>query len=133
MIKRVLLVAAVAAVALASAADFNATEPRQGCILGTLAPCNSQPARGLADQIMRELNNMGYSFVNTNSQWIRCSGGCTNVLQSVAHNALVNAAKNKVNSVVEMRWNALKYGIMRDKHGTDYCECCSHIVFDGHI
>jgi hypothetical protein len=45
---------------------------------------------------MNELNKMGYNFVHLNSQWIHCSSPCVNSLQSVSHNALVNAAKSKV-------------------------------------
>jgi len=91
MIKRVLF--ALASLAVVSAGEYNSTV--QGCILGTLSGCSTSPVKGLSDQIMRELNNMGYRFVNMNTQWIRCSGGCNNVLQDVAHNALVRAAQSK--------------------------------------
>lgn len=88
------LLAVLAAAAASMEADFNSTV--QGCTLGTASGCSTSAASGLTNQIMKELNNMGYNFVTMNSQWIKCSSPCVNSLQSVAHNALVNAAKSKV-------------------------------------
>ena len=90
----VTLLAVLAAAAASVGANFNATV--QGCTLATASGCSTSAASGLTTQIMKELNNMGYNFVNLNSQWIKCSSPCVNSLQSVAHNALVNAAKSKV-------------------------------------
>lgn len=105
MIKRVLAVLAVVAAASASfegfEGDFNGTV--QGCKLGTATGCSTSTASGLTNQIMKELNNMGYSFVKLNSQWIHCSSPCVSSLQSVAHNALVSAAKSKVSPLAALQ------------------------------
>lgn len=43
------------------------------CILGTQTGCSTAVAEGLTNQIIKELNSMGYSFKSLDSTWIRCS------------------------------------------------------------
>jgi hypothetical protein len=62
------------------------------CILGTQMGCNGDVARGLTNQIAAKLGQMGYSFKTLDSRWIHCSGGCVNMLQSSAADALAQAA-----------------------------------------
>ena len=64
-----------------------------GCILGTQTGCATSVAQGLTDQIIAELNSMGYSFKSLDPTWIHCSGACS--LQSGAADNLVSACKAK--------------------------------------
>jgi hypothetical protein len=54
--------------------------------------CQGDVARGLTNQIAAKLVQMGYSFKTLDSRWIHCSGGCVNMLQSSAADALAQAA-----------------------------------------
>ncbi len=72
----------------------NVTAP-QYCILGTQTGCDTSVALGLTNQIIAELNTMGYSFKSLDSTWIKCSSPCVNSLQTKAADALAAAAKSK--------------------------------------
>lgn len=61
--------------------------------MGTQNGCSTSVAQGLTNQIISELNSMGYSFKTLNSTWIHCSSPCA--LQSAAADNLANAAKAK--------------------------------------
>ena len=64
-----------------------------GCQLGTYSGCDSYgQTKGLTNQIIAELNRMGYSFRALNSQWARCHDGCS--LQSSAADSLERAARS---------------------------------------
>lgn len=52
-------------------------------------------AQGLTNQIIAELNAMGYSFSSMDTQWVRCTSPCVNQLQSAAATSLVAAAIKK--------------------------------------
>ena len=62
------------------------------CILGTQSGCNTSVALGLTNQIISELESMGYSFKSLDSQWIKCSTPCVNSLQADAADSLASAA-----------------------------------------
>lgn len=68
-----------------------------GCTLGSAvyAGCNSYSSSlGLTNQIIAELNSMGYSFRGLDGNWVHCPGfTCT--LQSSAASALESAARSK--------------------------------------
>lgn len=63
-----------------------------GCKLGTASGCDSYGvSAGLTNQIVAELNSMGYYFRNLNPTWAHCSGfTCT--LQNSAADSLEKAA-----------------------------------------
>lgn len=65
------------------------------CILGTYSGCDSSGvSKGITNQIVAELNSMGYSFRNLNPTWVHCNGSpCT--LQDGAANSLEKAAASK--------------------------------------
>lgn len=67
------------------------------CTLGSQAKsgCDTSIARGITDQILSELGNMGYSFQELDPQWIHCDGSCVNQLQEEAANSLASAAQYK--------------------------------------
>ena len=65
------------------------------CILGTQTGCSTSVAQGLTDQIVSELNSMGYSFKALDSSWVHCSSPCVNQLQTAAADALAEAAASK--------------------------------------
>lgn len=94
MIKRVVLLAAAAcAAAMPMRSEVNST--LQGCILGTLGGCSTEPSRGLTNQIRDELNRMGYSFVTLDPAWVHCSGACVDILQAPAASALLDSTRAK--------------------------------------
>jgi hypothetical protein len=73
--------------------DQNATAPEDSCILGEQWGCNDdEVAAGLTNQIISELNGMGYSFSGLDSNWVHCSFPC--YLQSGAASNLVSAAQS---------------------------------------
>ena len=64
------------------------------CILGTYGGCDSSGvSAGITNQIVAELNSMGYYFRNLNPTWVHCNGPCT--LQDGAANSLEKAAQSK--------------------------------------
>lgn len=63
-----------------------------GCILGTQNGCDGSVANGVTNQIIGVLESMGYTFKEMDSNWIHCSGGCLNKLQSAAADSLAAAA-----------------------------------------
>ena len=65
------------------------------CILGTQTGCSTSVAQGITNQIIAELDSMGYPFKSLDSSWIHCSSPCVNMLQSAAADALASAAKSK--------------------------------------
>jgi hypothetical protein len=52
-------------------------------------------AEGLTNQIIAQLNKMGYSFKTLDSTWIHCSSPCVPSLQSKVADNLASAAKSK--------------------------------------
>jgi len=77
------------------AAHNSTTATSQGCILGTQNGCDTSVCLGLTNQIISELNAMGYSFKQLDSTWIHCTSPCVNQLQSAVADSLANAAKSK--------------------------------------
>lgn len=69
------------------------------CTLGNAPGCSTSVCDGLTDQLVAELNSMGYSFTSmttsTYTSYIHCSSPCQPYLQGPAANALLNAAKSK--------------------------------------
>lgn len=57
--------------------------------------CSTSQVRGLTDQIIAQMNKMGYTFTELDSTWIHCTDSCVNQLQASAATALKNAAIKK--------------------------------------
>lgn len=64
-----------------------------GCILGEQNGCDETgTAMGLSNQITAELNSMGYSFRQLDSNWVHCPYACS--LQAGAADSLEAAARS---------------------------------------
>ena len=70
-----------------------------GCILGTATGCSTSVCSGLTNQLVAQLNAMGYSFTsmttNQYTSYIHCNSPCEPYLQAPAASALLSAAQSK--------------------------------------
>lgn len=73
----------------------NTTSSGSSCILGTQTGCSTSVCLGLTNDIIAELDSMGYGFKSLDSKWVHCSSPCVNSLQSGAADSLAAAAESK--------------------------------------
>lgn len=69
------------------------SSPHSNCILGEPSGCDeANIASGIRNQIIAEMESMGYSFTTLDSAWARCSTPCS--LQSSAASSLQSATSS---------------------------------------